>query len=593
MRWHLRSADPALVAQLSSEAGIAPEIARLLVLRGVSTAPEAQRFLSPRLEHLHSPYLMQGMRPAVERIRAAIANQETILIYGDYDVDGTTAIVILKTAIERLGGTCDFHVPHRIREGYGMKDDVIERAAAAGVRLIISVDTGIRAFTAAETARRLGVDLIVTDHHLPEATEGVPRAAAVLNPNQPGCEYPCKALCGAGVAFKVVQALLEGTPDQRLLPSFLKMVAIATVADAVPLTGENRVIAKLGLDGLRDPRNVGLKALIEVAALDLSKRVRAGDIAFKLAPRINAAGRMDVAQDVIDLFCSKDAARAQEIALKLNQLNTDRQQEEKRIIEEACARIDGDTALRESYCMVVDGPGWHRGVVGIAATRVVERYHRPALVVSIEGEEAHGSGRSIPAFHLLDALDACGDLFTRYGGHAHAVGFALPAARVPQLRAALDTFARARLTPADLDPSLEADGELSVDQITPQLYRSLCALEPYGVGNPEPVFLAHGLNVVQPPRILKEKHVKLRLAQNSGGAPSKPGFGLGGRAMDALGWRMAERVAQDGFLVGDSVDLAFTLDMNDHPDFGGLQLVIEDVKRATVAVAAQPAAAGD
>ena len=585
MRWHLRSADSSLVSSLSHEAGISPEIARLLVVRGVATAEQAQHFLAPRLEHLHSPYLMHGMRPAVERIRAAIAKQETILIYGDYDVDGTTAIVILKTAIERLGGVCDFHVPHRIREGYGMKDDVIERAAAAGVRLIISVDTGIRAFTAAETARRMRVDLIVTDHHLPEANEGVPAAAAVLNPNQPGCEYPCKALCGAGVAFKVVQALLEGTPDERLLPSFLKMVAIATVADAVPLTGENRVIAKLGLDGLRDPRNLGLKALIDVAGLDLSKRVRAGDIGFKLAPRINAAGRMDVAQDVIDLFCSKDAARAQEIALKLNQLNADRQQEEKRIIEEACARIDGDAALVDSYCMVVDGPVWDLGVVGIAATRVVERYHRPALVVSIEVEEAHGSGRSITAFHLLDALDSCGDLFTRYGGHAHAVGFALPAARVPALRAALAAFARTRLTPADFDPLLEADGELTTDQITPELYRSLCALEPYGIGNPEPVFLAHGLKLVQPPRVMKEKHVKLRVMQNGSGAPPKPGLGLGGKAIDALGWRMAERVAADPLLVGDSVDLAFTVDMNDHPDFGGLQLVIEDVKRASVAVA--------
>ena len=573
MRWNLRSAEPSLVARLSSQAKISPEIARLLVVRGIAGAEEAERFLSPRLEHLHSPYLMHGMRAAIERLRAAIANKETILIYGDYDVDGTTAIVILKTAIERLGGICDFHVPHRIREGYGMKDDVIERAAAAGVRLIISVDTGIRAFTAAETARRLRVDLIVTDHHLPETSEGVPAAAAVLNPNQPGCEYPCKALCGAGVAFKVVQALLEGTPDKRLLPSFLKMVAIATVADAVPLTGENRVIAKLGLEGLRDPRNLGLKALVEVAGLDLSKRVRSGDIAFKLAPRINAAGRMDVAQDVIDLFCSKDAARAQEIALKLNQLNAGRQQEEKRIIEEACVRIDGDAGLRDAYCMVVDGPGWHRGVVGIAATRVVELYHRPALVISVEGDEAHGSGRSIAAFHLLDALDSCGDLFTRYGGHSHAVGFALPASRVPALRTALDAFARTKLTPDDFDPSLDADGELSMEQITPGLYRSLCTLEPYGIGNPEPVFLARGLKVVQPPRVMKEKHVKLRLMQNS----------VGGRAVDALGWRMAERMAQDPFLVGDSVDLAFTLDMNDHPDFGGLQLVIEDVRKPAVA----------
>ncbi|MBZ5648418.1 MAG: single-stranded-DNA-specific exonuclease RecJ [Acidobacteriia bacterium] len=586
MRWHVRSADPAVVDQLSSQAGIPPLIARLLALRGVNTVVDAQRFLAPRLEHLHSPYLMHGMRAAVERIRAALAGKETILIYGDYDVDGTTAIVILKTAIELLGGACEFHVPHRIREGYGMKDDVIERAASAGVRLIISVDTGIRAFAAAETARRVGVDLIVTDHHLPETNEGVPETFAVLNPNQPGCEYPCKALCGAGVAFKVVQALLEGTEFERLLPSFLKMVAIATIADAVPLTGENRVIARLGLEGLRDPRNAGLKALIEVAALDVSRRVKAGDIAFRLAPRINAAGRMDIAQDVIDLFCCNDAARARDIALKLNQLNSDRQQEEQRIVEEACARIDGDAALREAFCIVVEGAGWHRGVIGIVATRVVVRYHRPALVVSVEGEDAYGSGRSISAFHLLEALESCGELFTRFGGHAHAVGFALPAKRVAQLRSGLDTFARTRLTPADFVPSLELDGELSLDQVTPDLYQSLCALEPYGIENPEPVFLTRGLRLVQPPRVLKEKHIKLRLAQNAAGAPPKPGFGLGGfRAIDALGWRMAERLQQENFLVGDLVDAAFTVDMNDHPDFGGLQLSIEDVQKVAVTTA--------
>ncbi len=580
MRWNLRAPEPATLKELFA-GGIPPLIARLLAQRGVRDAAQARQFLSPQLAHLHSPYLMRGMRVAIERIRRAIAGKETILIYGDYDVDGTTAVVILKTAIERLGGSCDFHVPHRLREGYGMKDDVIERAAAAGVRLIISVDTGIRAFAAARTARRCGVDLIVTDHHLPES-EGLPEALAVLNPNQHGCEYPCKELCGAGVAFKVVQALLEGTPDQRLLPSFLKMVAIATVADAVPLTGENRVIAKLGLEGLRDPRNAGLKALIEVAAVDVSRRVRSGDVAFRLAPRINAAGRMDVAREVIELFCCNQSGRAREIALKLNQLNADRQQEEKRIIEEACARIDGDAALRQAYCLVVDGAGWHRGVVGIAATRVVERYHRPALVVSIDGDEAQGSGRSIPAFHLLEALESCRDVFTRFGGHAHAVGFALPAARVPELRAALDAFARTRLAPADFEPMLELEGELSLDDVTPDLYQSLRALEPYGVENPEPVFCARGLRLVQPPRVLKEQHIKLRLVDPT---QAKPGLGWGTRPIDALGWRMAERLQQEQLLVGDCVDLAFTLDMNEHPDFGGLQLVIEDLQKVAFAAA--------
>src|SRR5262245_44824418 len=312
MKWIPKPADAkavdALVSHLRSSSAFKPQdeqqartLACLLAQRGIDPS-SSDLFLSPALTHLHSPYAMSGMKSAVDRLEAAIERKEGVLIYGDYDVDGTTAIVILKTAIERCGGNADFHVPHRIREGYGMKDDVIERAAANGVRLIISVDTGIRAFSAADTAKRLGIDLIVTDHHLP-GQDGVPDALAVVNPNQPGCEYPCKALCGAGVAFKMAQGLMErrlpASDLNRLLMSFMKVVAIATVADAVPLTGENRVFAKLGLDGLRAPVNPGLRALINVAQLGSGRPLTSGEVAFRIAPRLNAAGRMDVARDVV------------------------------------------------------------------------------------------------------------------------------------------------------------------------------------------------------------------------------------------------------------------------------------------------------
>jgi single-stranded-DNA-specific exonuclease len=428
----------------------------------------------------------------------------------------------------------------------------------------VSVDTGIRAFAAAEAAERAGVDLIVTDHHLPEA-QALPRALVVLNPNQPGCEYPCKALCGAGVAFKVAQALLEKNGRGNLLPSFLKMLAIATIADAVPLTGENRVFTSLGLEGLRRPANPGLKALLEVAALDGGRAINTGDVAFRMAPRINAAGRMDVAQEVIEMFSGRDLERARQIAQRLNQLNAERQQEEARIVEAAFQRLDGDQALRESYCIVVEGEGWHRGVIGIVATRVVERYHRPALVVSIEGGEAHGSGRSLRTFHLLEALESCAGLFTRFGGHAFAVGFALPAERVPELRAALDGFARTKLTPADFEPALTIDGEVTLDQVTPELLREVQRLAPFGMGNPQPVFAARGVRLAQPPILLKEKHLKLRVMQ-------------GGRAFDALGWRMGERLAD--FKAGDTLDLAFTMEQNPNPDFPGMQLTLSDVRNA-------------
>ena len=582
MRWMLRDCDLSAADNLARATGLPTVVARLLIQRGLSTPEAVHEFLHPSLEHLHSPFAMCGMDVAVERVERAIAQRENILIYGDYDVDGTVAVVILKTGIELLGGVTDFHVPHRIREGYGMKDDVIERAAAGGVTLVISVDTGIRAFQAAETAKRVGIDLIVTDHHLPEAEMGVPQALAVLNPNQAGCDYPCKDLCGAGVVFKITQALLSRAGKERLLPSFLKMVALATIADAVSLSGENRVIAKLGLEGLRQPVNGGLKALMQVSQLDGKGRgISSTDVAFRLAPRINAAGRMDIARDVVELFTCKNSPREMELANKLNALNAERQNEEQRIVDEVKKRLDEDESLHDAYCVVIDGEGWHRGVIGIVATRVVERTSRPALVISRDREsgEAHGSGRSISGFHLLQALESegCRHLFTRFGGHAHAVGFALPSDKVAALRSAADAYARTRLRPEDLVPTLRVDAEIEFGEISKSLLMGLRALEPFGAGNPQPVLLARNVKVLRPPEYMKEKHVKLRVA--AAGAPKLQPY-------DAIGWRMAETARQENYATGDVLDLAFRIDENDHPEFGGLQLILSDVRRATVSVGA-------
>jgi single-stranded-DNA-specific exonuclease len=595
-RWQLAADDPAQVQALAASLRDLPFVSRalngrslkgrssasassihtlagLLLRRGLSDAESAARFLSPSLTHLHLPEQMTGLRGAVDRIGAAIERKEPILIYGDYDVDGTMAVIILKTAIELCGGTADFHVPHRIREGYDMRDDVIERAAAAGIRLIISVDMGIRAFAPADTAHRLGVDLIVTDHHLP-GPDGVPKAHAVVNPNQAGCEYPYKQLCGAGVAFKVAQGLMQrrlAEKDQtRLLLSFMKVVAIATIADAVPLTGENRVFASLGLDALRRAVNPGLKALLEVAQISTKRPPNSTEVAFRIAPRINAAGRMDVARDVIELFSVKDPDRARLLAGKLDRLNAERQEEERRILRSIDERIAGDSALCEAYCIVVDGEGWHRGVIGIAATRIVERYHRPAMVISRDGEEAFGSGRSIRPFHLLEAVEASSSLFTRYGGHSHACGFAMPSANVTQLRSELDAFARSRLTAADFDPVLDVEAELDFAEITPALFQMLTLLEPYGTGNHEPAFSALDARLIAPPKILKDKHIKLKLKGNGNAAA----------VFDALGWNMAERLQQSPLLAGDAIDIAFTIGHNDHPDFGGLELTLRDFKGA-------------
>ena len=587
MRWTFRQADPekvqalqpALAPLLGDDPASCATLASLLVLRGIDSPGAAAPFLSPSMDQLHSPYLLTGMKAAVERLEAAIERKEGILIYGDYDVDGTTAVVILKTAIELCGGSPDFHVPHRIREGYDLRGDVIERAAAGGIRLVISVDAGTRAFAAAESARRAGMDLIITDHHIP-GPDGLPHAFAVVNPNQPGCDYPCKALCGAGIAFKLAQALLEKRLSHRdqkaLLLSFMKVAAIATIADSVPLIGENRVIASLGLNALCSAANPGLKALLEVAQLG-GKPLSSGEVAFRLAPRINAAGRMDVARDIIDLFSEKDSARAREIAQRLDKLNSERQEEERRIVLAIEERIAAEESLREAFCLVIDGEGWHRGVIGITATRVVERYGRPAVVVSRDGEEAHGSGRSIPGFHLLNALESCSSLFTRFGGHAHAVGFSLPSAHLPELRTRLDQHARSHLSLADFEPVLKVDSELPLDSVTPGFYEVLQRLEPFGAGNPEPVFSA-AVRLAEPPQILKDKHVRLKLMS---AVVSGNGAGEGWRKAlrhKAMAWRMAERVLDAKLLPGDSLQVAFTLAHNDHPEFGGIELTLRDLK---------------
>lgn len=573
-RWVLPQANSA-AAILAQSAGLPLIVAELLTERGVRSAQEADLFLNPRIEHLLDPYAMQGMASAVSRVQAAIAARELILIYGDYDVDGTTAIVLLKTAIEMLGGIVEFHVPHRLREGYGMQEEVLAVAARRGVRLVISVDTGIRAFAAAEAAARLGVDLIITDHHLAQdvpGLPGLPSALAILNPNQPGCAYACKHLCGAGVAFKLAQALLEAWDADRargkILPSFLKMLAIATVADAVPLLGENRVFASVGLEQLRRPASAGLRSLMQAARLDPKQRaLTSTDLAFRIAPRINAAGRMDVASEVVELFTTRDVVRAGELAAKLDRLNSERQQAEAAMLEEIDRRLRDEPAFAASRCIVIAGEGWHRGIIGILASRVVDRARRPAIVIALESGEAYGSGRSVPGFHLLQAIEGCKELFTRFGGHAHAVGFSLPASRLEELKNRIETWAS--LNVEDTAPILRCHAVLPLDQINQALYSWIRRLEPLGNGNEEPIFVAYNVRVAAPPRAIKDRHVCLQLAQGARGA-----------AWSALGWDWAARVQALGLEPGSVLHIAYKLRQNQHPEYGGLELEIADLAPA-------------
>jgi single-stranded-DNA-specific exonuclease len=461
-----------------------------------------------------------------------------------------------------------------------MQREVLETAASEGVRLVISVDTGIRAFAAAEAAEALGLDLIVTDHHLPETAPdlggtdaALPKALAILNPNQPGCGYPCKHICGAGVAFKLAQALLEFHDRMlaraKLLPSFLKLLAIATVSDAVSLLGENRIFVAVGIRELERPVHPGLRALLRVAQIDPVRRpITPVDIGFRIGPRINAAGRMDIASEVVELFTTRDAQRACAIAEKLEQLNTERRNTEAAALAEILSQLNQEQ-FQQSRCLVIDGDGWHRGVIGILASRVVDRTGKPTLVLAHEDGEAYGSGRSIPSFHLLNAIESCHDLFTRFGGHAHAAGFSLPSERVPELRARLAAYAEANLAEADLGSPLEYDAVLPLEEVNEQLYAWLKKLEPCGMDNEEPIFVAENVRLAAPPRVMKEKHIRLQLASDEG------------TAISAVGWNCAERGHGLGLAKDSRIDLAYKVRKNNHPEFGGIELEIVDLRPAS------------
>jgi single-stranded-DNA-specific exonuclease len=568
-RWLIPAPQPDAVCRLAAALGIALPAAKVLVRRGLADSDAARRFLHPALDDLLDPYLMLGMQPAIERLRRAIQNGEKILIYGDYDVDGTTSVVLLTKAVQLAGGAAGYHVPHRLKEGYGMRPEVVETAAAQGVTLMISVDTGIRAAEVVTRANELGIDTIVTDHHLPDSA--LPPAVAVLNPNQHDCRYPEKNLCGAAVAFKLAQALLAtlGWPDsklRRVTESFLKMVAIATVADVVPLTGENRVIVKHGLDGLGDVRNPGLRALLDVAGFTDGAVPSARQVAFQIAPRLNAAGRMDTAKTVIDLFLSVDAARARELAQQLHDRNAERRLVEVEI-RELCEQIPVADA---TAALVYYGQDWHRGVLGIVASRLVERFHRPVFVLARNAEDgtAQGSGRSIPAFHLLEALESMSGLFVKFGGHMHAAGVTLDCSRVEEFRERFNAYAAQCLCPEDFLPCLDIDAVLELREIDDRSVEGVFALAPFGHGNPPPLFAALNVEVAAAPAVMKEKHLRVPVRQN-------------GCMLTLKAWNFAERAAE--FAPGARVDIVFQLEEDAYSasrGYPGWSAVLRDVRPA-------------
>lgn len=563
--WETHACDAATVEMLGRELGVSPITARLLAIRGLADLDTAKRFLEPSLEHLLDPFELADMLPAVTRLERAVATGERIAVHGDYDVDGITSTVILRRALELLGGNVVHFVPERLRDGYGLQPATFDRLKADGVQVVVSVDCGIRGAEAARRARELGIDLIITDHHEPDTS--LPSAVAVVNPKRFDCSYPDKNLAGVGVALKLVQALCTRAGKSAWVPGFVKVAAIGTLADVVPLVGENRVIAKLGLQMLsKGPHKVGLRALLDASSLT-GKTIDSYHISFMLAPRINAAGRMSTPDIAARLLLASDEGMADEaraLAEQLETENTRRRAEEQDIVSKARAIVETDPEVGARSVLVVAGEGWHRGVIGIVASKLVDHFYRPAIVLSVEDGVAHGSCRSIPGFDMLAALESCAPMLARFGGHRQAAGLQLESARIREFRLAVNHHADERLGPDDLRLRLWLDGPLAFGAITDRVVAELASLAPFGAGNPRPRFHTGPVCIVDGPRKLKERHLKMSFKQD-------------GRVLRGIQWNAAGR--EDQLTAQkDGVELAYTLEENEFRGETYLELRVDDFR---------------
>jgi len=566
-RWTIKKHNQADVKTLAKVLDVSPVAAALLISRGYETEEKAHKFLNPQYSDLHEPNLLKGMKEAVARILKAIEADEKILIWGDYDVDGTTGTVVLRKALEILGAKTGFHVPHRFTEGYGLNKEHLEIAKNKGYSLVVSVDTGTRSFEPLAWAKENGLDVVVTDHHLSDEARGNPQAVAMVNPNQSGCRYPDKNLAGVGVAFKLAHALLREKGREKLVEGFLKVVAIGTIADMMDLTGENRAIVSLGLRDLPKAHNFGLRALMEVA--DCTSEMTSCDIGFRIAPRINAAGRMDEARTVVNLFEADSFEKAREHAEILNSRNRERQKIQGEITELAIIELlENGGIVKFPHVAVVAGEGWHRGVIGLAASKIVDKVNRPAIVISTENGVGHGSARSIAGYHLLNGLDACGELFEQFGGHAAAAGMRIKTENIDSLREKLNAHAARNLSAEDLIPEIKIDALLSAQSLNLDLIEDLKRLEPFGAGNRKPVFATRDLELVGEPYVMKEKHLKLKLR------------GEKGKMVEAVWWDGVDKSRGQTLQSNSRIELAYTPEANRWNGNTRLQLVIQDLKTA-------------
>lgn len=559
-RWTIAADDKAITSLLQNALNIHSVICRILSLRGIDSYDSAKDFFRPQLSQLHDPWLMKDMDKAVQRILTATRNQEKILVFGDYDVDGTTAVASMYCFLKKIHPALDFYIPHRYREGYGISKAGIDHAYENGFTLVISLDCGIKSVDLVAYAKSLGIDFIICDHHLPDTD--LPEAFAILNPKQKACNYPYKELCGCGVGFKLMTALAQKTnlPPETVY-EFLDLVATAIAADIVPITGENRIMAYHGLKKANERPNNGIKALSHLSGLQ--KELNISNLVFMIAPRVNAAGRMDDARKAVQLFIAPTYEDSFLFAELLHTDNTERKEADSNITQEALAMIIENEQWINSKSTVLFQPHWHKGVVGIVASRLIEHYHRPTIVLTRSGNYAAGSARSVPGFNLYEAVHACREHLLGYGGHFAAAGMTLELEKVDAFRTKFEEVIAASIPPHLLIPEILIDAEIALKDITWPFYDLLMQMEPFGPENPRPVFITKNVTDTGFSKIVKEQHVRFSVRQN-GSILTGIGFGLAGK-FHLLQQR-------------NPVDIVFKIDENEWNGQKSLQMKVIDIR---------------
>ena len=561
-RWNILAANPATVQSLQASLKIHPILCELLAQRGIDSFEAAKKFFRPSLEHLHDPWFMKDMDKAVKRIEDAVINKDSILVFGDYDVDGTTSVATLYQFLKKLTPQVDYYIPHRYKEGYGVSKIGIDYAKQTGIQLIISVDCGIKSIELVEYAQQLGIDFIICDHHLPDAT--LPPAVAILNPKQQDCQYPCKDLCGCGVVFKFITALAKkyNLPDESYF-EYLDLVATAIAADIVPIVDENRTLAYYGLQQVNESPCPGILALMELAKQTTPMRIT--NLVFAVAPRINAAGRMDDAKKAVQLFVEKDYSKALSLASLLQQDNLDRREADTTITEEALAQIELDPNHTQKKSSVIFQPHWHKGVVGIVASRLIEKHYKPTIVLTQSGDIITGSARSVNGFNLYEALHACRSHLIGYGGHFAAAGMTLALENLEAFKNAFEQAVAERITPAQLIPEILINAVISIDSINMNFYQIITQMEPFGPDNMRPLFVAKNVYDTGYSKLAKEAHISFNITQGS-------------QYIKGIGYNMAEHIA----LVksGKPFDIVFQLQLNEWQGTKAVQLQVLDLKES-------------